>query len=106
MSELPTRAPQGTPEVTRKMRQPEDEVPEIVVKNGHLTSPDPTSPKQRAVFEVEEIVFTFDMRPVMIAANEFQKASDLKGFIKVFETSVMDIKTLGSHVFVTLRPSE
>ena len=105
VSELPARAPQGTPEVTRKMRQPQDEVPEIIIKDGKLTSPNPTAPIQRASFEVEEILLTFDQRPILEAAAVFRNAQDLKGFIKCFENSSMDIKTLGSHVFVTIRPS-
>lgn len=107
MSDLPERPPAGTPTATRKIFQPQDETPDIVVRNGKLFSVNPTEPKQRAEFAIEEpITLTFDQRPILNAAAPFRENKDLDGFIKCFENSTMDIKTIGNHVFVTIQPGE
>jgi hypothetical protein len=88
------------------MYQPQDEVPDFEIRDGKRVSKNPTEPKERAAFAIEEILLTLDQRPILEAAAIFRNAQDLKGFVRCFETCVMDIKTLGSHVFVTLKPGE
>lgn len=105
MSQLPDRPPPGTPVSTRRMFQPQDEVPETYLKDGKIVSPNPTEPKQRAEFAIEErILLTFDPRPVIESAVTSREKRDLPAFIKCFENSVMDIKVIGSHVYVTINP--
>lgn len=106
MSDLPNQAPPGTPVVTRKMMQPDDEVPDIYMKDGHLASKNPTVPKQRAEFQIDRVVQTFDTRPLFEALNEFVVKNDLDGFVKCWKECTLDIKVVERHVFVTLRPGE
>jgi hypothetical protein len=103
---LPDRPPVGTPTITRKIAQPQDEAPDTYIKDGRLVSKNPTEPKQRAEFAVERIVQTFDSRPLFQVLNEFVEKNDLDGFIKCWENCTLDIKTLERHVFITLRPGQ
>ena len=104
MDDLPTRPPTGTPTVTRRMVQPIDETPEIFIKDGIPTSKNPTEAKQRAEFEIDKIYLTFDQRPLLEAANIFREKDDFDGFVNCFKNCDMDMKILGKHLFVTLRP--
>jgi len=102
--DLPMAVPAGTPTITRKVTQPQDEVPEIVIRDGKMYSKDPTKPKERAEFAVEEILCTLDERPLLNAANEFKVKQDWEGFVNCFKNCDMDLKTVGKHLFVTLKP--
>lgn len=104
MSDLPNQPPQGTPVVTRRMMQPADETPETYLKDGHLASKNPTAARQRAEFQLDGIKVTFDLRALQMEIDGFVQRDDLKGILKMLENSVMDIKTLDKHIFVTLKP--
>jgi hypothetical protein len=104
MSDLPSAPPPGTPVVTRKVYQPQDESPDVYIKDGKLVSKNPTAPKQRAEFEVQKITQTFNYRPLFEALDEFFVKNDLDGFIKCWENCVLDIKTIDRHVIVTINP--
>lgn len=106
MDDLPSRPDRDTPAVDRKLIQPEDESPDVYVKEGKLYSRNPTEPKQRAVFELDEIRSTFDYRPIFQAANEFHKRNDLEGFVKCWTDAIMDVKVVGRSVLITIRPGE
>lgn len=102
--DLPFAPTADTPTITRKMSQPVDEVPETFIKDGKVYSKNPTVPRQRAEFQVERIVQTFDTRPLFEALNEFVKTNDLEGFVKCWQNCTLDVKAVERHVYVTLRP--
>lgn len=106
MDDLPSGVPQGTEEITRVMRQPQDEIPEIEWRDGKPYSKDPTKPKEQAFFAVQEIKVTFDLSPLQHAIHPFVQKQDIDGIMHLLKNSEMDITQIESHLFVKLKPGK